>query len=243
MAQHNFINMTGVQYGNFTVIEIDEEKTNGTNRERVFWLCQCSCGNVKSIDGRQIRNKKARTNCGCIKTKQKKKRETIYTGMDATLIEQQKRLRKIHASMIERCHNKKHKFYYNYGGKGVVVVEHWHNKQNFVDDMLESYLEFERVHGIHTATIDRIDNNKGYNKENCRWATMKQQQNNKSINIPVTVNGKYYPSITMLVEDYPEFKVHTLIYRHNHGWADDELLLPLHTNIIKYREQKQNNPK
>lgn len=62
----NFIDMTGFKHFDLTVVEIDEEKTNKVNRERIYWRCQCVCGNFRSIDGKQLRNGKARKNCGCV---------------------------------------------------------------------------------------------------------------------------------------------------------------------------------
>jgi predicted XRE-type DNA-binding protein len=77
-------------------------------------------------------------------------------------------------SMKQRCLNPNHERYKDYGSKGIIICERWKNSfENFLEDM------GERPEG---TTIDRIDNSDGYYKENCRWATFKQQARNKSNN-------------------------------------------------------------
>lgn len=85
------------------------------------------------------------------------------------------------AMMRARCSNPDHKAYPDYGGRGVTVCERWKSFENFIADM------GERPAGM---TLDRIDNDKGYSPENCRWATRKQQNNNSRKNRLLTHEGR-----------------------------------------------------
>lgn len=95
--------------------------------------------------------------------------------------------------MKARCYNKKHKHYNNYGGRGIIVCEEW--KNNFIkfkDDMYDSYKEHCEVYGEYNTSIDRIDVDYNYNKENCKWATNKEQQNNLRNNVKIVIDNKEY---------------------------------------------------
>jgi hypothetical protein len=93
------------------------------------------------------------------------------------------RLNTIYAKMMDRCYNPNEKSYPAYGGAGVTVCDRWYkNYKHFKEDMLPSYSD--------DLTIDRVDNKKGYSPENCRWATMEEQQNNRQNNRLVEFRGE-----------------------------------------------------
>jgi len=91
------------------------------------------------------------------------------------------KMRNIWYGMIHRTTNPKHKNYIQYGARGIVVCDAWHSFDVFFDDMCDSYLP-----GL---SIDRIDNDAGYSKENCRWTTKMEQANNRRSNKMFTING------------------------------------------------------
>jgi len=119
-------------------------------------------------------------------------------------------------SMRARCFNQNRKDYKNYGGRGITVCDRWLGKngfQNFLEDM-----------GLPPkgTTLDRIENSENYCKENCRWATRKQQNRNKRNNRYLEYNGKRM----MLCEwaDYLGVKGRLLSVRLNRGWSVEKTL-------------------
>jgi len=85
------------------------------------------------------------------------------------------RIYKCWSNMKSRCYNVRDICYLIYGGRGIIVAAEWHDFKTFYNDMYQTYSA--------DLTLDRIDNNKDYQKNNCRWATPKEQGSNRSTNI------------------------------------------------------------
>lgn len=121
------------------------------------------------------------------------------------------RLYSIWASMKTRCYNSNHEAYARYGGRGIVVCDEWRN------DFM-SFYNWALSHGYNdTLTIDRIDNNKGYEPNNCRWATRKQQARNLRNNKNITINGE-----TRCLTEWCNIlglNYYTVWERLNYGWS------------------------
>jgi hypothetical protein len=113
-------------------------------------------------------------------------------------------------NMISRCKNKNNSSYKNYGGRGIKVCDRW----------LQSFENFYKDMGYPPTikhTIDRINNDGNYEPSNCRWATHKIQQNNKSNNRFLTIDG-----ITKTIGNWASesgIAEHVIIYRLNKGWS------------------------
>ena len=129
------------------------------------------------------------------------------------------RFYRIWAKMKERCLNPNSDNYAYYGGRGISLCDDWLKFANFYNDMYESYLEHVEKYSEKDTTLDRIDSNGHYFKENCRWATLKEQANNKSNNVKVTE--------TKTLKEYCDrnkLPYKAINYRINHGWTLEDAL-------------------
>lgn len=166
-----FIDLTGEKYGKLTVL-----KREGKDRQKcLLWKCKCDCGNEIIVRGSSLRNSHTQS-CGCHKTERLKKTHYIH-GKART------KIYKCWKSMIDRCYNENNSSYHNYGGRGIGVCKEWLDGKtgliNFWDWSINNGFDKH-------LSIDRIDNNKGYAPDNCRWTTMKVQSMNKRNNHNIT---------------------------------------------------------
>lgn len=165
-----FKDLTGQRFGRLTVIE--KAKNIG---EYTTWKCKCDCGNMLITRGNSLKSGRTKS-CGCYNHEVRINQKIFLThGMSKT------RQFVIWYHILERCHNVKDKEYKNYGGRGITVCNKWLTFEGFWEDMQEGYSD--------KLTIDRIDTNKGYYKENCKWSTPTQQANNRRNNVFFTAFG------------------------------------------------------
>lgn len=150
------IDITGQRFGRLTVIKRADSRT---------WYCKCDCGNITKADSYQLRHGITKS-CGCFHRELCGDKHRKH-GMTRT------RLYRIFYKMHERCYRTTNDNYKYYGGLGVKVCDEWfHNFENFKEWSLQNGYNDE-------LTLDRINPAGNYEPSNCRWATWKQQCENR----------------------------------------------------------------
>ena len=170
MRMANPKDRTGMRYGRLVCISPAERDSKGNTQ----WLCKCDCGKYKVIPSRNLLRV---VSCGCYKH-EVFVRDHVKHGMYST------KLYAVYSSMKARCRNKNNRNWHNYGGRGITVCEEWLND-------FKAFYDWSINNGYSEGlTLDRIDNDKGYSPDNCRWATYETQQNNKRTNVYVMYKGE-----------------------------------------------------
>lgn len=158
--------LTGLRYGRLTVIK----RSEGTPRSygHSLWVCHCDCGKEALAYGTNLTQGRTQS-CGCYQA------DAVRLS-NSTHGESHTRLHRIWLGMKDRCYNKNAKNYQHYGGRGIFVCDEWLG--NF-----ESFRDWAISNGYsNSLSIDRVNVDGSYEPTNCRWATAKEQNNNKRNN-------------------------------------------------------------
>ncbi len=141
-------------------------------------VAECICGTIKTYRTSDLRSGNT-TSCGC-----KNRYNNPRYGMTKASIY------RTWAAMKDRCANPNNEYWNRYGGRGITVCDRWKKFKNFYEDM------GDRPEG---KQLDRIDNDKGYYAENCRWVTPKQNSNNQERCVKIEL-GYIHLTIAELAE-------------------------------------------
>ena len=199
--------LVGQRFGRLTVLYLVEANGKG-----VTWHCKCDCGNEKDVSSRCLLGGHTKS-CGCIA---KEGNNYKHGGAKTGDFE---RLYRVWERMKERCNNPNFFAYDRYGGRGIKVCEEWLDYNVFRDWALSHGYDKDAEH--RKCTIDRIDNNKGYSPDNCRWVDQKAQNNNYSRNRVIEYNGeKHNVSEWSTITGIPYY---TLMNRIRRGYTVEEL--------------------
>lgn len=168
------IDLTGKKFGKLTVLKCD-----GTaKRRRMMWVCRCDCGTLVKVDGAHLKSGHTQS-FGCI-LKDGKNSSLYKNGLSRT------KLHYAYFNMKNRCTRKDNYEYQNYGGRGISVCDEWMSNDGFV-----AFSDWALSNGYEDGlTLDRIDNDKGYSPDNCRWVDKFVQANNKRNNHFIKINGE-----------------------------------------------------
>lgn len=194
------INMVGKEFNGCVVLG-----SKGMDKDKkARWGCRCYCGKNFVTTGKSIRAGKTKS-CGCFKTKVivKAGKENKIHGETKT------RLYNIWHGMKKRCSTPSDTSYKNYGAKGIRVCKEWL-------DSYENFRGWALSNGYEEhLTLDRIESDKNYSPDNCRWANWITQGRNRSSNVFVNFKGKKM-TLSQVAEEIGESR-EMVWYRHKHG--------------------------
>lgn len=198
------MDIVGNRYGRWLVI--------GEQTKDKKCLCVCDCGTVKNVNVTNLISGKTHS-CGCLISEVTMKRNLTHGGSKT-------RLYCTWSNVKRRCNDKKNSRYNDYGGRGIRLCNEWLEFDNFRKWAIENGYDENSKYG--ECTLERIDNNRNYEPSNCKFASIKEQSNNRRSNHLLTFNG-ITRNITQWNNEmnYPRNLISTRIRR---GWSDEKAI-------------------
>lgn len=212
----------GRKYGRLTLVSI-------IPKSKAKFLCKCDCG--KETEALLCTMKSGhKLSCGCLQKEKAKKNVMDYVNSEKYRLPPSRkthgmsntRLYREWLSMRNRCKLKSQRCYRLYGERGIFVCDEWENS-------FETFMEWSIKNGYSDELeLDRIDNERGYSPDNCRWVTHKENSNNKRKTVYIEYNGERHP--ISVWADILGVKRYILYGRHKRGWNDDEVIKGVRNN-------------
>ncbi len=171
------------RYGRLVVIK-EVASCIKSGRIRRMYLCQCDCGKQAIVQRDHFITGCTRS-CGCLATELKRERKLTHGKRNTRIYE-------IYYNMRDRCLNSNNHAYQNYGGRGINICKKWETFEGFYEDMKDGYKD--------NLTLERVDNDGNYSKENCIWASYKQQARNRRSTLFIKCKGEKRPLIEVCEE-------------------------------------------
>lgn len=206
-----FKDMIGLKFGKLKVISRAPDRYI-SGKQVTMWNCHCDCGNDTVVSGHSLRNHHTES-CGC-----GIREASLKHGDTGT------KLYREWCGIKRRCYNQNHHSYKDYGARGITMCDEWKDDYLAFKTWAETQPNYEEFLNSKKLklSIDRINNNKGYSPDNCRFATAKEQANNRRSNKLITHNGE-----TLTVSQWADragLSQQAFNVRYNAGWTMDQIL-------------------
>lgn len=199
------IDLTGRTFGRYTVLGLGVLHTKPSGQTQYKWRCVCACGAHREVFGYSLRSGKSKS-CGCY-SRDRTIRDSTTHGMTGTSTY------KSWMNMRRRVYDPRSNRFRSHGSRGITISPSWEKFENFYKDM------GERPSGM---SLERLDNDGPYSKENCTWATPTQQARNRRSSRHLEVGG-VTKTVAEWAEDYGH-ETHTVIGRLELGWEPERAL-------------------
>ena len=215
LGMSKYYGKIGDKFGRLEIKELYWKKDG--NQNKTYAKCLCVCGNEYSSRLTSIVQNGDKASCGCYKSDIQRKRaiERNYKHGKADL---NNRLYSIWCGMKARCYIKSQISYKNYGARGIRVCDEWRYDY-------PKFEEWALTNGYNDVlTIDRLDANKDYSPDNCKWETVQNQQKNKRNTVSITAWGETKVLADWGRDDRCRIDKRMIRYRIDHGWSPENAI-------------------
>lgn len=233
--------MTGTKIGRLTVDHMDHREMNSSGRWEIYWYCNCECGNHKVVSTSTltsaIKNNRM-ISCGCYVSERAGNLQKTH-GLRHT------RLAHIHKTICDRCFNPNSKRYPDWGGRGIKVCDEWYTPGVPGNPGLVNFYNWATKEAGYVdpapdapqrtwPTLDRIDNDKDYSPENCRFASYKEQAMNRRNTRRIYDGSRWW--VHSELEDHTGWPRATINAKLQAGWSESAIVFASKNPELKMRK-------
>lgn len=233
--------MTGIKVGRLTVDHMDHREMNSSGRWEIYWYCNCECGNHKVVSTSTltsaIKNNRM-ISCGCYVSERAGNLQKTH-GLRHT------RLAHIHKTICDRCFNPNSKRYPDWGGRGIKVCDEWYTPGVPGNPGLVNFYNWATKEAGYVdpapdapqrtwPTLDRIDNDKGYSPDNCRFASYKEQAMNRRNTRRIYDGSRWW--VHAELEDHVGWPRATINAKLQAGWSENAIIFASKNPELKMRK-------